>query len=98
MTGSLGASEVVSQSSRQPKFNIRELFAAWDKFVAAYAICGLTMEKDKLAAISGVVKEIEGETGDEWLCGFWKNHLPKKLLWRTEWSHSYILDRRLLPP
>jgi hypothetical protein len=43
----------------------------------------LTFSKDKLPALAGVATEFHQWTGDEYLAGMWKSHLPLSLMWRT---------------
>ena len=56
----------------------------WDEIVSAYTKCGLTKEKDKLIAISGIADCFEEKMKDDYLAGLWRSVLPYQLLWRVE--------------
>lgn len=52
----------------------------------------LTMESDKLVAMSGIASYFHSVTGDEYLAGLWKTRIEEQLLWRTPDQDS---ERRL---
>lgn len=53
----------------------------WGKIVKEYSSRKLTKGEDKLVALSGLAKEIQLRTGDEYLAGLWRRSLPMSLLW-----------------
>ena len=54
----------------------------WNGVVAAYSGQHLTQDKDKLPALSGVVKQmLSVRQGDEYLAGLWKNTIIRNLRW-----------------
>ncbi|KAF3768128.1 HET-domain-containing protein, partial [Cryphonectria parasitica EP155] len=56
---------------------------SWTKIVEEYSTKNLTFNTDKLAAMSGIVKEVHDATGDEYLAGLWRKGLLHQLLWST---------------
>ncbi|KAH8657388.1 heterokaryon incompatibility protein-domain-containing protein [Tricladium varicosporioides] len=54
---------------------------SWAILVQWYTCCKLTMETDKLVAISGIAKVFESELKDLYLCGLWRTNLEMQLLW-----------------
>lgn len=56
----------------------------WSNTIEAYSRCHLTHGTDKLIAICGVAKQLQGLLHDEYLAGIWKSHLPYHLLWFKE--------------
>lgn len=56
--------------------------------MVTYSRCTLTMPKDKLPALSGVVAKLYEHTKDEYMAGLWKSDLFRayygKLIW-TKW-------------
>ncbi|KAI1173824.1 heterokaryon incompatibility protein-domain-containing protein [Nemania sp. FL0916] len=63
---------------------------AWTKIVQIYSRTKFTYDTDKLAAMSGFVKEIRGVTKDEYFAGLWKEYLLYQLLWTTSKPHESI--------
>jgi hypothetical protein len=58
-------------------------FNRWSNIVSMYTRCDLTFPMDKLVAISGVVKFFRSATGDDFLAGLWRSHLPAALNWKV---------------
>jgi hypothetical protein len=59
---------------------------AWSRLVGAYTQAKLTVETDKLVAISGLarkVNELHEGAGKKYLAGLWEANLPIELLWRV---------------
>jgi Heterokaryon incompatibility protein (HET) len=56
----------------------------WPSVINEYTKRRLTRESDRLPALSGIVKEIHLETGDEYLSGLWKNDLRYGLSWKVD--------------
>jgi len=62
------------------------MYKGWDQMIRHYSDCGLTMQSDKLVAISGMVGLLETLTGDECLAGLWRGNMPGCLLWTVRWQ------------
>jgi hypothetical protein len=56
----------------------------WFRLVEVYTRCGLTKEKDKLIAISGLAKRIHKKSGIGYLAGLWADKIRAGLLWIAE--------------
>jgi hypothetical protein len=56
----------------------------WASMVNAFTKRKLTHENDRLPALSGIVKEIQLQTGDEYLAGLWRRELSHDLLWEVD--------------
>jgi hypothetical protein len=54
----------------------------WSNMVYSYMLRSLTLEQDKLIAISGVAKRLQPSIQSDYLAGLWKTDLPLQLLWR----------------
>ncbi|KAF2115607.1 hypothetical protein BDV96DRAFT_458302, partial [Lophiotrema nucula] len=57
------------------KSSYRNLYIAWTRMLDIYTQCFLTEERDRLPAISGIVKLIGSRMGDEYVAGFWRSRL-----------------------
>jgi hypothetical protein len=60
------------------------LDASWDTIVYLYSRCNLTYSSDKLAAISGIARAIQGKSKDQYLAGLWRHQMEIQLCWFTE--------------
>jgi hypothetical protein len=58
----------------------------WRKVLSSYSRAQLSHQDDKEAALSGILKMLEGLFDDTYVAGLWKGGLPSQLLWRTERS------------
>ena len=58
----------------------------WSGIVGRYSVTSLTKGEDKLVAISGIAKRLQGLFDDEYLAGLWRKSLPSQLLWSVEKS------------
>lgn len=56
----------------------------WAYIVNEFTRRKLTENSDRLPALSGLAKEIQLETGDEYLAGLWKKDLRHDLLWKVD--------------
>ena len=71
------------------------LRSTWKFFVQAYGEASLTKEEDKLVAISGIAKRMQGLLDDEYLAGLWRKNLPSQLLWAaTDYARPSSLPSR----
>jgi hypothetical protein len=60
----------------------RDIHARWLEVVGAYSRLDLSYETDKFPAISGLAREFQRQTDDQYLAGLWKSDLHRSLLWR----------------
>jgi hypothetical protein len=58
-------------------------YSFWEDIVENYTRCNLTVETDKLVALSGIALEIQKLVADEYVAGMWREHLIYQLLWHT---------------
>ena len=61
---------------------LSSIYKRWYSVVEAYTRLQLTYESDKFSAISGLAKEFQRQTGDEYVAGIWKSDFHRGLLWR----------------
>ena len=61
-----------------------QMHRAWNDIVQHYTKCNLTISKDKLVAISGVVKRLQPLFKTDYLAGLWRDDLPEQLLWHVD--------------
>jgi hypothetical protein len=81
------------QKAKEPRYlidhgadpiNTPELYTFWEKLVEYYSSCSLTFDTDKLIAISGIAKSLQGTLHDIYYAGMWKSQLPQSLLWALD--------------
>ncbi|PMD39411.1 HET-domain-containing protein [Hyaloscypha variabilis F] len=53
----------------------------WTELVEYYSQCRLTVNTDRLAAISGIAKCLQAVLSEEYYAGMWESLLPRCLLW-----------------
>jgi len=56
----------------------------WQNILESYAPRLLTMEDDKLPAVSGVAKYVQQAAKDQYFAGLWGSNMARDLLWRLE--------------
>lgn len=69
----------------------RDFFAVWTQLVSAYTARHLTVETDRLPAMSALAKHLS--QGGVYLAGLWANDLP----WHLVWCCDYVNDWRRVP-
>lgn len=57
-------------------------YSSWEDIVRSYTKCNLTVDTDKLVALSGIAREMQKQLGDQYVAGMWRQHLVYQLLWR----------------
>lgn len=62
----------------------------WSNLVTQYSERNITVDSDRLLAISGVAQHIQYLTDDEYLAGLWRSNLLFNLLW---YSSGPLLTR-----
>jgi hypothetical protein len=60
------------------------LDTSWHTIVEIYTRCNLTYGSDKLVAISGIAREIQGKSKDQYLAGLWSRQMEIQLCWIAE--------------
>ena len=76
-TSSCYGSEVATPTSDTSSY----YRGTWDSMLMQYSVTSLTKEEDKLIAISGIAKRMQGLLNDDYLAGLWRKDLPIQLLW-----------------
>ncbi|KAM0421307.1 hypothetical protein ACHAPT_010836 [Fusarium lateritium] len=78
------ASGNVAAEGRRP-YIFTDVYAlrdtSWEDVIERYTNCGLTFEKDKLIAISGVARLFAKKTGDAYFAGIWPEYWARDLFW-----------------
>lgn len=59
-----------------------ECLHEWGSLFTNYTQRNLTFKTDKMAAISGIAKEMQKMLQDRYVAGLWESSLPHSLLWR----------------
>jgi hypothetical protein len=83
----VGQPSGVPMKLKIPSFHLAEntnkerMHHFWLDIVAHYSGCGITMERDKLVAISGIAKQTKDVLEDEYHAGLWASKLPFNLSW-----------------
>ncbi|KAI1092939.1 hypothetical protein F5B19DRAFT_179085 [Rostrohypoxylon terebratum] len=77
------------------KNDTQQLFEDWYYLVEMYTSCELTYSRDKLVAMSGIVKDMRQHLvrlkceSTRYLAGIWQQELPQALLWDPEGGEHY---------
>ncbi|KAK0507648.1 hypothetical protein JMJ35_009537 [Cladonia borealis] len=71
-----------------------QMHRAWNDLVQHYTRCNLTMSKDKLVAISGIVKRLQPLFKTDYLAGLWRDDLLEQLLWHVEPSDRFLAGEK----
>jgi hypothetical protein len=74
----------------------RDIHTRWLEVVSAYSRLNLSYETDKFAAISGLAREFQRQTDDQYLAGLWKSDLHRSLLWRPAGVDNVSMQSNLL--
>ena len=69
-----------------------QMHGAWNDLVQYYTRCNLTMSKDKLVAISGIVKRLQPLFKTDYLAGLWEENLLQQLLWHVDFHKEVRRD------
>jgi hypothetical protein len=68
---------------RESYSNIGAAQGAWMKILVTYTNLSLSEPKDKLTALTGIIKRLEFVFSDQCIAGLWFSYLPQQLLWRS---------------
>jgi len=74
------------------------LYDCWTDIQITYTTCQLTRFSDRLVAISGVIKRIEGVTGWRNVWGLWRERVLRELLWFVEEPTGRPMTEQYLAP
>lgn len=72
-----------TEAERDPKFWPYDL---WTGIATTYSKCSLTNPEDKLLAIMGLAKHVNGLIKDTYVAGMWRTYLASELAWRIHTS------------
>jgi hypothetical protein len=61
----------------------------WRKIVEFYSRALLTVPKDKLVALSGVARQFQAKTTDQYCAGLWRKNLERDLCWRIDREYPH---------
>lgn len=75
----------------------------WWTVVQRYTRLGLSFDKDRLIALSGVARRMMGQQENDYMAGIWKSSFPEGLLWRVDYPDDCLginlsFPRRLSTP
>jgi hypothetical protein len=76
----------ISSSPSLIKTDITDLLATWRTLVNSYTERSLTVQTDRLAAISGLASALRTHLNSSYLAGLWEFDLAKELMWASSWS------------
>ena len=73
-----------------PKYfaNAEEAYSFWETAVENYSERALSVETDRLPAISAVASVVAEATGDRYLAGLWRNDLLAGLAWTAQYTKA----------
>jgi hypothetical protein len=106
MMGWLCNSTQLHENSQSPIFLQREgmrllsvrgqltSISSWMRLVEEYTSRDLTLERDKLPAISGLASEFQRLTKDYYIAGLWRKDLLVLLLWHIQFKSSKMKSGR----
>lgn len=63
---------------------------AWESFLIEYTKRKLTMEKDKLPALSAIARLLSASIDSEYFAGLWSNSLVKGMCWAVFGTDTYF--------
>lgn len=76
-------SDIVPQQWRTTTSSVDNDLLRFYKVVEMYAMRSLSFEKDRLPALTGIVRRYFQNTPDEYLAGLWRRYLLLGLAWHT---------------
>jgi hypothetical protein len=65
-------------------------YSVWHDAVRAFTSRKLSVETDRLPAISALASRVAGATGDTYLAGLWKRNLVSELMWVNNPSYEEV--------
>lgn len=75
-----GIGEIISKESIN---SLRSTEIIWWRVLSSYSVAQLSNPGDKEAALSGILKVLEGIFDDTYVAGLWRKGLPAQLSWRA---------------
>jgi len=87
------------QHGRLPNTQVPSLslLDQWNDLVEQYTKCDLTINDDKLVAISGIAKIFHSDLKCEYLAGLWCHNLVTSLLWKSRYGIAWRPDQYVAP-
>ncbi|KAI1323938.1 hypothetical protein F5Y16DRAFT_325901 [Xylariaceae sp. FL0255] len=70
-----------SKSEDEKKDSLRKLHKQWRLLAETYSKCGLTVQTDKLVAISALARRFATYFEDDYIAGMWRLSLENDLVW-----------------
>ncbi len=72
----------------------------WFRIVETYTTMGITFDKDRFPALSGIVHRLQSDELGEYVAGLWRSHLPYFLLWThsSTWAYPYARPTTYVAP
>ncbi|KAF2686025.1 HET-domain-containing protein [Lentithecium fluviatile CBS 122367] len=72
----------------------------WTEVIQEYTLLDLTVEEDRLVALSGLAEARYNVQQDEYFAGLWKGDLKRQLLWHREllWYKNVAANRLMIAP
>ena len=64
----------------------------WTSLVELYSECHLSKSSDKLVAISGLARNIQLQTKEQYVAGLWREDLEQQLCWEVSVEHFTTTD------
>jgi len=68
----------------------KQLSKYWAEIASTYSHMALSKPTDRLPALSGIASEFHRVTGDQYLAGLWRQHLPQGLTWYVYKPEKYV--------
>ncbi|EEU40003.1 uncharacterized protein NECHADRAFT_75851 [Fusarium vanettenii 77-13-4] len=96
----LGSDETISEPIREqlagenPGWHTTR---AWESFLIEYTKRNLTMEKDKLPALSAIARLLSTTINSEYFAGLWSNSLVKGMCWAVFDTDTYFPTTYIAP-
>jgi hypothetical protein len=53
----------------------------WPTLIEMYSECHLTISSDKLVAVSGLARNLQSQTKEQYVAGLWREELELQLCW-----------------
>jgi hypothetical protein len=78
-------------------FKREEIYGFWNMIFEKYQNTHLTVDSDRLVAISGIITAVRQSTGWDNIAGLWWPFIYRELLWKTSLIEKYVSPTGLNP-
>lgn len=78
-----------AKAGKDPELS-HALYMEWPIIIRSFTRKNLSLRTDKLPALSGLAGWMQKQTGDDYLCGLWRNDLAFELLWYSDHQSNAI--------